>query len=127
MRQGVLGLPHPAPLAAAQQQEADRRWDQPPTCHMPLASTGGSRAIQHLRPYLSHPRAALRSCAIRALAVIGTGEALEVLRTHLTKERDERLRSELARFIQVIQKGRHLPDVLTDDASAGRSSENARL
>ncbi len=71
---------------------------------MPLALTGRQQAIVHIQPYLLNPMAAIRQAAVRAIAAIPSTHSLEVLKHHLKKERDEKIRSQASQSILLLEK-----------------------
>ena len=69
----------------------------------PLASTGGARAVPHLRPYLSHPLAVMRQAAAKALSATPSVDVLDLLRNRLARERDDKVRATLAQAVYGLE------------------------
>ena len=70
---------------------------------LPLARTGKQRSIKCLQKYLTHEMAILRQAAVRALACVATPECLEILKDHLTREQDDKVRSTIQQTIQALE------------------------
>ena len=79
---------------------------------IPMARTGKQQAMGNLQPYLEHEMAVMRQAAVRAVASIESLESLQVLKEHLSMERDEKVRSVLFQAIHSLQ-GVLLPAVTT--------------
>jgi Protein kinase domain len=69
----------------------------------PLALTGGEKAIKHLRRYLSDPMAIRRQGAVRAIASILSIDCLQILREHLAKERDDKVRATVIQCMRSLE------------------------
>ena len=87
-----------------------------------LASTGRSRAVRHLVPYLSNSAAVLRLAAAKALGSVPSDESAAALRTQLARERDEKVRATLAQAVHGLENT-HVADqntVVLEKAPAHR-------
>jgi hypothetical protein len=69
----------------------------------PMAKTGKQRAVNDLGRYLDHDMAILRQTAVQALASIGSTEALQLLKTHMYVEHDEKVRTSLFQAMHSLQ------------------------
>jgi len=78
------------------------------TALVPLARTGGPRAIDCLREYANHDMTVVREEAARALGSIATPESLQILNQRLAEEKDSRVRAVLRKSIRSIET--NLPD-----------------
>lgn len=59
---------------------------------LPLARTGRQKSLKYLRQYLSSDMAVVRMAAVRAIAAVEVCESLDILKSHLPRECDEKIR-----------------------------------
>ncbi len=90
IRQFVIDNPHSAMMAL-----------------VPLARTGGQKAIKYLKSYLSDEMSVVRQAAIKAISAIESTEAIEVLLEHLGREHDDRIRAAIQQSISVLESKLH--------------------
>lgn len=77
---------------------------------LPLAMTGKDKAIQCIRPYVSHEAANLRQAAVQALASIRSTESLQILKERLYIECDEKVSSCLCQAVHSL-RAVQFPDI----------------
>lgn len=70
---------------------------------LPLARTGKDKAIQCIRPFLSHETASFRQAAVQALASICSAESLQILKERLCIECDEKVSSCLCQAVHSLR------------------------
>lgn len=69
---------------------------------VPLARTGKERAVEYLRKYLDSDLAVLRQAAVKGLGEIETEGSLQVLREHLDREQDRRVRAQVQMALKSV-------------------------
>ncbi len=90
---------------------------------LPLARTGGQRALKYLRPYLSHEMATLRQAAARAFAIVETPDSLEILKEYLPKEHDDRIRNVIHHSIRSIESALRTKEALLEGKAPPTSDD----
>jgi hypothetical protein len=70
---------------------------------LPLAQSGGQRALKHLRPYMTHDMSVFRQACAQAIAAIVVPESVQILKGCLAVERDEHVRGAVIQGIHSIE------------------------